>query len=118
MTQQNPYDSLKIDCLEDVEPVEATASWTITDSRAETITITNALLPDGAWVYGYTVYWSKGDTSAKRPTAELGKFRTQRDAKLHAIGFLKIYLSYFLPATREAILLAESSLLQRQLFDS
>lgn len=117
MRQQNPYDSLKIDCLEDVEPVEATASWTITDSGTETIIITNALLPDGLWVYGYIVYWGKGGISTKGPTAELGKFRTQRDAKLHAIGFMKMYLSYFIQDTRDALRLAETSLLQGQLFD-
>lgn len=117
MERQNQYDYLKIDCLEDVEPVEATSSWTITDSRTETITITNALLPDGFWVYGYIVYWGKGGTSAKRPTAELGKFRTQREAKLHAIGFMKLYLSYFIQDTRDALRLAETSLLQGQLFD-
>lgn len=115
MQQRNQYDALKIDCLEDVEPVEATSSWTITDSNAETITITNALLPDGFWVYGYTVYWEKGGTSYKCPTAELGKFRTQREAKLHAIGFLKLYTSYFSPDTCAAILRAEASLMQEHL---
>ncbi len=114
---QNQYDYLKSDCIDGVEPVEATASWTITDSRDETITITTAILPDGAWVYGYVVYWGKGGTSMKLPSAELGKFRTQRDAKLHALGFIKIYLSYFMPDTRESIRIAESSLLQGDLFD-
>lgn len=116
-TLKNKYEHLRVDCLEDVNPVEATSSWTITDCRRETITITSALLPDGAWVYGYIVYWAKGGSSSKSPTAELGKFRTQRDAKLHAIGFMLIYLSYFLPETQSSILEAESSLLQTQLFD-
>lgn len=117
MEQQNQYDHLKIDCLEDVAPVEATAFWTVTDSRSETIIITNALLPDGRWVYGYIVHWAKGGTSSKMPTAELGKFRTQRDAKLHAIGFMKLYLSYFIQDTRDAIRVAEKDLLQGHLFD-
>lgn len=117
MQPQNQYDYLKHDCLEDVEPVEATASWTVTDSSAETIIITTALLPDGTWVYGYIVYWGKGGSSAKLPTAEHGKFRTQREAKLHAIGFMKMYLSYFIQDTRDALRIAESSLLQAKLFD-
>ncbi len=117
MKSQNQYDCLKIDCLEDVEPVEATAFWNVTDSRKETITITSALLPDGFWVYGYIVYWNKGGTSSKRPTAENGKFRTQREAKLHAIGFMKMYLSYFIQDTRDALRIAETNLLQGQLFD-
>lgn len=117
MEARNQYDFLKIDCLEDVEPVEATASWTITDSRTESITITNALLPDGFWVYGYVVYWGKGGVSSQKPTAEFGKFRTQREAKLHAVGFLKIYCSAFIQETRDALRRAESSLLQGQLFN-
>lgn len=116
-TLKNKYEYLKTDCLEDVEPVEATASWTLTDSRNETITITNALLPDGSWVYGYVVYWAKGGTSTKQPTAELGRFRSQREAKLHAIGFMLIYMDYFLPETQEAIRAAEARLVQGQLFD-
>lgn len=114
---RNDYDSLKIDCLEDVEPVEATASWTITEPRSETITITTALLPDGFWVHGYTVYWCKGGSSIKKPTAALGKFRSQRDAELYAIGFMKMYLEYFTPETRYAIRIAEHSLSQTQLFN-
>lgn len=117
MKTQNQYDYLKIECLEDVSPVEATASWTVTESRDETIIITSALLPDGFWVYGYVVYWGKGGSSSKGPTAELGKFRTQREAKLHAIGFMKMYLSYFIPDTRNALLSAESSLMQGHLFE-
>ncbi len=114
---KNKYDYLKVDCLEDVDPVEATSSWTLTDSRDETITITNAVLPDGSWVYGYVVYWAKGGSSTKLPTAEHGRFRSQREAKLHAIGFMLVYNNYFLPETQEAIRAAEASLLQGQLFD-
>ncbi len=116
MEQQNPYDYLKTDCLEDVEPVEATSSWTFTDARQESITITTAQLHDGSWVYGYLVYWGKGGTSVKGPTAELGKFHTEREARLHAVGFMKLYLSYFIPETRYALRLAEASLLQGELF--
>lgn len=117
METKNQYDYLKIDCLEDVEPVEATASWILTDSRAEQITITCAILPDGYWVYGYIVCWAKGGTSIKAPSTEFGKFRTQREAKLHAIGFMNLYLKYFIPDTRDALRIAETSLLQGQLFD-
>ena len=117
MVTPNKYDYLKTVCLDDVEPVEATSLWTITDSRSERITITNALLPDGAWVYGYDVYWASGHFSIKKPTAELGKFRTQREAKLHAIGFMLIYLSHFLPETQAAIHAAERRTIQADLFE-
>lgn len=113
----NPYDYLRIDCLADCEPIEATATFTLTDGRKEMISITTAIMPDGHFVYGYVVHWAKGFTSAVKPSAERGLFTTQREAKLHAIGFMKIYLSYFLPETQDAIKLAESNLLQAQLFD-
>lgn len=117
MKQQNQYDYLKIDCLEDTQPVDATASWHVTDSKQETIIITGALLPDGYWVYGYTVYWAKGGSSSTRPSAAFGKFRTLRESRLHAIGFMNIYLPYFIQDTRDALRIAETSLLQGQLFD-
>lgn len=118
LSLKNKYEYLRIDdCAEGDDPVEATSSWTLTDSRLETVTITNALLPDGSWVYGYAVYWARGGSSARDPTAELGRFRSQREAKLHAVGFMLVYLEYFLPETRDALLRAESSLIQGQLFD-
>ena len=117
MTQQNPYDHLRISGPENIAPVEATACWTVTESRSETISITTALLPDGGWVYGYIVYWAKGGTSTKLPSAERGKFRTQREAKLHAIGFMKTYLPYFTQDTRDDLRSAEASLLQANLFE-
>lgn len=114
---KNKYEYLKIDCLEDVYPVDATSSWTITDSRKEMITITNAVLTDGSWVYGYRVSWARGGCSSAAPSAVRGKFRSQRDARLHAIGFMMIYLSHFLPDTQESLRAAEKQLLQVNLFD-
>lgn len=117
MTLKNKYEYLKIDCLEDVDPVEETSSWTITESRHESITITTAMQPDGFWIYGYVVYWGKGGVSSKLPTAEHGHFRSQREARLHAIGFMLVYLSHFRPETQDAVLSAEQSLMQVPLFD-
>lgn len=115
---RNRYEYLKIDDCHEVDaPVEAQSSWTLTDFRFETVTITNALLPDGSWVYGYSVYWARGGTSVRAPTAELGRFRSQREAKLHAVGFMLVYVDYFLPETRESLVRAEASLLQGSLFD-
>ena len=116
MNSKNPYEYLKIDYLEDVDPVEAQSVWCITEGLSETITIFTSLLPDGTWVYGYMVLWANGRTSSQRPTASLGKFNTQREAKLYAIGFMLMFLEYFLEDTRTAIRRAESSLLQAELF--
>jgi len=116
MKSKNPYEYLKTECLEDVLPVEAQASWSITDSRDEAIIIHTALLPDGAWVYGYNVHWKNGRTSTLQTSAENGMFKTQREAQLYAVGFMRLYLPYFIEETREAIIHAEGSLLQAQLF--
>lgn len=116
MKQPNPYDYLRVDRPGVDEPVDATSAWTITESREETVTITNAVLPDGFWVYGYNVYLANGKSSVRQPSAGRGCFRSQRDAKLHAVGFMKNNLSFFIPETQNAIRRAESSLLQAQLF--
>lgn len=113
---KNPYEYLKADCLADVLPVEAQASWTITESREETITIHTALLPDGMWVYGYNVYWRNGRNSHIGTSAEHGRFKSQREAQLYAVGFMRLYLQYFTEETRAAIVKAENSLLQGELF--
>lgn len=116
MNTKNRYEYLKTDCLADVEPVEAQSTWCVTSGRYETVEIYSSLLPDGSWVYGYLVHWANGRSSVKQPTAALGRFRSQREAKLHAIGFMLLYLDYFLDETRAAIRSGEASLLQSELF--
>ena len=116
MNTKNRYEYLKIDCLEDVEPVEAQSTWCVTDDRSETISILSSPLVDGSWVYGYIVHWANGRVSVQQPSASLGRFRSQREAKLYAIGFMLIYLEYFLEETRAALRRGEASLMQAQLF--
>ncbi|MEE0978646.1 MAG: hypothetical protein UH625_04475 [Muribaculaceae bacterium] len=116
MKNENPYASFKTECLEDVHPVDIQSTWTITDSREESIAILTSMLPDGCWVYGYIVYWKNGRQSMLHTSAENGLFKTQREAQLYAVGFMTLYLDYFQPETREAVLKAESSLLQTSLF--
>lgn len=115
MISKNPYWHLKSDCLTDAEPVDSQVTWTITECSSETITIFASMLPDKSWVYGYLVRWANGRTSVKRPSPELGKFRTQREAKLYAIGFMLQYLDCFTESTRLDIKKAESALLQSNL---
>lgn len=116
MNAKNPYEYLKIDCFADVEPVEAHSTWCVTESRDETVTILSSPLPDGSWVYGYLVNWANGRTSVQRPTASLGRFLTQREAKLYAIGFMLLYVDYFREETRAALRRGEASLIQAELF--
>lgn len=116
MNTKNRYEYLKSDCLADVEPVEAQSTWCLTEGRDESVTIFSSLLPDGAWVYGYLVNWANGRMAVQQPTASLGRFRNQREAKLYAVGFMLIYLDYFTEETREALRRAEASLIQAELF--
>lgn len=116
LSLKNKYEYLKTDCLDDAEPLEPSESWTVTASRSERITITLARHSGGAWVYGYDVYRARGGVSTRKPSAEMGLFRSSRDAKLHAIGFMLVYLEYFQPETQMSIRAAEKSLIQLQLF--
>ena len=114
----NRYDGLRIAApAPDLSPVEASSSWTLTDSRAEVITISSALLPDGSWVYGFCVSWAKGGKSSRLPSAESGRFRSQHDAKLHAVGFMLGYIEHFIPEYQDALRAAEKSLVQLSLFE-
>lgn len=116
MNTKNPYEYLKIDCLADVEPVDYQSKWIITDSDNEQIIIYTSQLDSGYWVYGYMVNWARNRISVQKPSAALGQFNSQREAKLYAVGFFKLYLDYFLAETKDSIILAESSLLQGSLF--
>ncbi|MBD5258441.1 MAG: hypothetical protein HDS52_07130 [Barnesiella sp.] len=116
MSCKNRYEHLKIDCLEDVTSVPPQSTWYVTHGRKETIAIYTTQLDDGLWVYGYQVYWASGKVSEQRPTAAPGKFRSQREASLYAIGFMLLYLDYFLAETREDIMSAEATLMQPELF--
>lgn len=116
MNTKNPYEYLKTDCLADVEPVEAQSTWCVTEGRGESVTILSSLLPDGSWVYGYLVHWANGRMSVQQPSATLGRFRSQREAKLYAIGFMLLYLDFFQEETRTALRRGEASLIQPELF--
>lgn len=113
---KNPYEYLKTPCLADVEPVDAQSTMSVTDSREESVIIHTTLLPDGSWVYGYSVMWKNGRTSNCRPSAENGLFKSQREAQLYAVGFMLLYLSYFTEETRSSLMKAEASLIQAELF--
>lgn len=116
MKPKNRYEYLRIDCLADVAPVEAQATWRVTEGRDESVTIFSSPLVDGSWVYGYLVRWANGRTSVQQPTASLGRFRSQREANLYAIGFMLLYLDYFREETRAALRRGEASLIQAKLF--
>ena len=116
MNTKNRYEFLKIDSLSDHEPIEPQSTWCLTEGRGESVSILSSSLADGSWVYGYIVHWANGRVSARKPSAELGRFRTQRDAKLYAVGFMLLYQAYFLEDTRASIRQAEANLIQAELF--
>lgn len=116
MKNVNPYANLRLDCLRDAMPVEAQHSWLITSCPDERITLYTAMTDEGLWLYGYEVWWARQRLSTQKPSAALGMFRSQREAQLYAIGFLGVYLDYFIEETRNAIRDAEAKLQQASLF--
>lgn len=116
LSLKNKYEYLKTDCLDDAEPLDPSESWTVTESRSERITITLARHSGGTWVYGYDVYWARGGVSTRKPSAGMGLYQSSREAKLHAIGFMLVYLEHFQPETQMSLREAEKSLIQLQLF--
>lgn len=109
MCYKNPYESLKTPFLDDSPDYAPTSQIRISTKPAETIFIFTVLV-DGAWIYGYQVYWANAQTSLRQPSKNFGLFRSERDARLHCIGFLKAYLSHFLPETADNIRAAERRL--------
>lgn len=116
MKNVNPYAILRVDCLRDSMPVEAQYSWLITSCPDERITLYTSKTDDDLWLYGYEVWWARQRLSTQKPSAALGMFRSQREAQLYAIGFLGVYLDYFIEETRNAIRNAEAKLQQASLF--
>lgn len=110
----NKYKYLNRGCRFDLKPVEATASWELSQESEERVRIDTAMLPDGDWVYGYQVYWKNGQVSVSPPVAANGCFASQRDAQLYAIGYMLCFRKYFQPASDEALRRAELKLLQTE----
>lgn len=110
MTYNNPYEHLKSPYLDDSPDIAPTSQITVSSHPAETIIIYTAI-SDGLWLYGYQVYWASGQVSTRQPSKALGLFRSENDARLYCIGFMKAYLAHFRPNTVENIRSAEAKFL-------
>lgn len=110
MAYKNPYEHLKTPYLDDAPDIVPTSQITVSSHPAETIIIYTAL-HDDCWSYGYQVYWACGQVSTRQPSKSLGLFRSESDARLHCIGFMKAYQSHFRPETFENLRSAESRFL-------
>ena len=73
---------------------------------AEIITIFTAV-ECGRWAWGYRVCWANGRTSFCNPSFRSGVFRSERDAILYGIGYMKSYAEYFQHDTVDNIRAAE-----------
>lgn len=113
---KNPYDYLNLKEVYIDAPIKEVYSFKVTDSRVETVIIYSAVHPSGLWIYGYLVCWANGRCSSMDPSVENGSFRSQNDAILYAIGFMKLYLEYFTAETQAALIAAESRFSQATLF--
>ena len=112
----NKYDHLKIDKLVESPVFSEQFNIEVTDSRDETIQIITAPLQSGEWVYGYNVWWKNGRHSNAKPSPDTWLFRTEREARLHAIGFFLLYLPFFTQDSRQSLLRAEIIYSQGSLF--
>ncbi len=113
----NRFELLNKGCLLEAAPVPATASWTLTDSREETVIVLTALLPSGMWCYGVQVYWKNGYQSVQQPTPARGTFFNPRHAQLYALGFLEQFAGHFTPDSVRAIADAIAECSQGSLFE-
>lgn len=111
MSYTNPYEYLKIPYLDDSPEYQPSSEIRISATSHESVFIHTAQA-DGYWIYGYQVYWANGQTSLRRPSKNFGLFKSEQDARLHCIGFMKAYLSHFLPETADNILAAERQYLK------
>lgn len=113
---KNPYEYLKLDAVCTHVLIPAQSTWTITEDRAETVSILTSVLDDGRWCYGYSVYWKNGRHSHCNPDPSKGLFQSKREAQLYALGFMSLYTSYFTEETNVAILKAVGEKSQAELF--
>ncbi len=111
MDYNNPYESLKIPYLDDSAEYQPLSETRISASSHESIFIFTAQA-DGYWIYGYQVYWANGQTSLRKPSKTFGLFKSERDARLHCIGFMKAYIDHFLPETAVNLRTAERQYLK------
>lgn len=116
MKELNPYESLRLDRLPEMDEggrVVPENQWIITTEPDERINIYTNQMPDGTWVWGYYVDWANGRVSMRQPDDHIGRFASQREARLYGIGYMRAFIGYFRPETQEAILAAEKTLLQQ-----
>lgn len=114
----NPYEYLR---LTDIQiPVDSLQLGeerriNITENNAETAVIITASVGQ-YWCGGIQFYWHHGGVSYKKPDPANGLFRTEREARLYYIGYLSLFLDYYIDDTKEAIREAIHEYSQQTLF--
>ena len=113
----NPYEYLKV---HGVVVVEASADdeqhdLTITDNNQETAIIITRRAGE-YWYGGFQFYWHHGNTSYKHPDPANGLFRTESDARLYYIGYLSLFMDYYIEDTKSSIKSALFNYSQQTLF--
>lgn len=118
MKVNNQYESLRIHYVGENRQFPADSEMKVSSSPAEQIFILTKSMEPG-WIYGYSVDWANGRRSFRNPSTDIGFFKTERDARLHCIGFFKVYREFFLPDTMANIMAAEKRIWQDgdRLFD-
>lgn len=112
----NPYEYLRLKDVEYSMPdTDHEHCLIITSSKVETAVIITAPLGE-YWIGGFRFYWHHGARSYKKPDPANGIFRSEREARLYYIGYLSLFLDYYIEDTKEAIREAIHKYSQQTLF--
>lgn len=110
----HPYSSLNLGAVDDARDILPENEITISKHPSETIRIFTARY-GSEFVYGYQFIWKDGRNSFRNPSPTIGRFRSERDARLHCIGMFKHYREYFSKEAFENIVAAERKYLNTEL---
>ncbi len=112
----NPYEYLKllgvsISASED----DVQHNLSVSENNKETAIILTRKSGE-YWYGGFIFYWYHGAVSNKPPTPENGVFKTERAARLYYLGYLSLFMNYYIEDTKNAITAALHKYQQSTLF--
>lgn len=112
----NPYEYLKMQGVSiSVSEDDVKHNLNVTENNKETAIIITRKSGE-YWYGGFIFYWHHGGVSSKQPKPENGVFKTEREARLYYLGYLSLFLDYYIEDTKIAITAALHKFQQTTLF--